>query len=237
MLRAVPSTPRPELLAAPVVLLLSLALAATPGVLIEVLSSAMWFHELGHASVAWLTGCFAVPLPWVTLGGHERSWTFVVVELAALGAWASLNPLRRRAALLLAVLLALGLTLPAGRREVLQLFFGDGGAMVFGAALVIASLTLLPGSRWARGGLRWGLLVLGAFSFSAPFITWVHASRHREDIPFGANEGVGLSDASRLSESHGWTDAQLVHRFVALGVACLVAMALAWVVAFRRKRS
>lgn len=226
---------RAEVVGAPVLLGGALVLAMTPLAFLEVLSSAMWLHELGHASVAWLTGCFALPIPWMTLGSSERSWSFVVLEVALLGLWATLSRSHRRVPLALGALLLVGLLVPAQRREVLRLFFGDGGAMVFGAALVVAGLLLPVGSRFARGGLRWGFLLLGAFGFSAPFFTWVHASRHREDIPFGAMEGVGLSDASRLSETHGWTDAQLVHRHVGLGVVCLVVMALAWLVVFLRR--
>ena len=54
----------------------------------------------------------------------------------------------------------------------------------------------------------------------------------------GANEGVGLSDASRL-EDFGWSVSRIVNSYVWLGIACLGVLAgvYAWAVvrAFRER--
>jgi hypothetical protein len=61
------------------------------------------------------------------------------------------------------------------------------------------------------------------------FEQWWSARHDPDRIPFGMNEGAGLSDPSRLSEHFGWSADQIVGRYVALGCLCLVVLAIAWV--------
>jgi hypothetical protein len=109
--------------------------------------------------------------------------------------------------------------------EALILFFGDGGALVLGAALV-ATFWAPVGSHLHTSWLRWGFLGLGAFGFMDPFTTWWRARRDPDAIPFGQIDGVGDSDATRLVDLHGWSIGSLATRFVAVGLVCLVALAL-----------
>jgi hypothetical protein len=72
------------------------------------------------------------------------------------------------------------------------------------------------------------------------FATWWVARNDFASIPFGEIEGVGASDALRLTKEHGWTEEALVRRFVTVGVLSLVALAAvyAWGVrhAWRKAR-
>jgi len=43
------------------------------------------------------------------------------------------------------------------------------------------------------------------------------------------NEGVGLSDPSVLSDQYGWSASLLVHRYLALGCVCLLALACIYI--------
>jgi hypothetical protein len=211
-----------RILALPSALLLARLVAATP-LRMAAAMLAMVLHESGHAITAWLTGRWAVPLPWVTPHGQERSWVIVVLVTAVIGfagflAWKMERPVWLLAAAALLVLQLVALSSPA---ETTIVFFGDGGALVL-ATLLMATFYAPRESRLYKSwGLRWGLLAIGAVSFMHVFLMW---RGPLEDLPFGEIEGVNLSDPSLLTEMYGWTALQLVDRYVRLGTFCLVAL-------------
>jgi hypothetical protein len=209
-------------------------------VLLRVFCS-MWIHEFGHAITAWLCGFGAFPGPWFTPVWESRSplvSLLVAGSIAAAGyrAWAA----RRWAwvatlggLILIQLWMTLGLSI--GRAQAIITFGGDGGCMVLGSCLM-ASMYAHPESSLHRGWLRWGFLVIGAASFADSFQTWWAAKLDMAAIPFGMNEGMGLSDASKLVDVYGWTETQLVHRYVALGIACLILLAISYAVNLWRAR-
>jgi hypothetical protein len=190
----------------------------------------MWLHEFGHAAAAWVCGITAVPLPWVTLQGNGRSGFFIALEVLGLGAlawrlWRD-EEARARVAVPAAGLVALlvGVLAPLHGATAFIVFSGDGGALILGAALMALS-TLPDASRLSRGGLRWGYLVIGAGAFADVFHQWFAAWRDVAALPFGRIEGVGLSDATRLVEQHGWSEAGLLRAYLGLGLVCLALVA------------
>lgn len=211
-----------RILALPLALLLARLVAGT-GLRLVAAMLAMVLHESGHAITAWLTGRWAVPLPWVTPHGQERSWAIVLLVTALLCfagflAWKMERPGWLLAAAALLLLQLVVLTLPA---EAMIIFFGDGGALVL-ATLLMATFYAPRESRLYKSwGLRWGLLVIGALSFMHVFLLWTGPL---ENIPFGEIEGVNLSDPSLLTEMYGWTVLQMVDRYVRLGTICLLAL-------------
>ena len=211
-----------RILALPLALLLARLVAGT-GLRMVAAMLAMVLHESGHAITAWLTGRWAVPLPWVTPHGQERSWLIVLLVTAVIGfagflAWKMERPGWLLAAAALLVLQLIVLPLPAGA---MIIFFGDGGALVL-ATLLMATFYAPRESRLYKSwGLRWGLLAIGALSFVHVFLMW---RGPLEDLPFGEIEGVNLSDPSLLTEMYGWTVLQMVDRYVRLGTVCLVAL-------------
>ena len=210
--------------------------AAIPGALVVALLFHLWptgqflqrtwlampVHELGHAVTAWWCGFGAIPTLWKTLIPEERGLVWVLVAgleggLFWLGwqrSWMALSGL----GLGLALLQLIGTQADPTTAQVWITFGGDAGAMVLGT-LLMASF-FIP--KLAEGGLRWGLLAIGAAAFVDAFATWWAARTDPDVIPFGEIEGVGLSDPTKLVEDHGWTIAQLVGRHVTVGVACLV---------------
>ena len=211
-----------RILALPLALLLARLVAATP-LRMAAAMLAMVLHESGHAITAWLTGRWAVPLPWVTPHGQERSWAIVLLVTAAILfagflAWKIERPGWLFAAAALLVLQVVVLSSPA---EAMIVFFGDGGALVL-ATLLMATFYAPRESRLYKSwGLRWGLLAIGALSFMHVFLMW---RGPLEDLPFGEIEGVNLSDPSLLTQMYGWTVLQMVDRYVRLGTFCLLAL-------------
>lgn len=199
----------------------------------------MWVHEIGHATAAWLCGFPAFPGPWRTPVAEARAPAFAFLVFAGLLALLGAGLRQRRgaavwaAAALLAAQLWGTAVLRPREAHALVLFAGDGGMLVLGA-LLMATVYAAPGSALRRGFLRWGLLALGAGAFVDSFEQWWSARTDVDRIPFGMNEGVGLSDPSRLADDYGWTTHQLVSSYVALGCACLLALAAIYALGLRR---
>ena len=222
---------RVRLLALPVALGVCSLLAATSGgrFLLR-LFCGMWIHELGHAVTAWLCGFLAFPGPWLTPVSEGRSQVFSALLSAALLVWAvrSLLGGARGVAGLALCLLALqvaGSHLLGEERARMLVVFGGDACCLWGGAVLMSAVYAPEGSWPRRDWLRFGFLFIGAAAFCDVFSQWWAARTDFERIPFGHNEGAGLSDPSRLQETWGWTTDQLVSRYLTLGCAWLLALA------------
>ncbi|HEX4382701.1 MAG TPA: hypothetical protein VH083_07120 [Myxococcales bacterium] len=184
----------------------------------------MWVHELGHATAAWLCGYLAFPGPWLTPMSAERSHLFSLVLLVALIFGAVAKPALRWVFIgLIGLQIVCTGVLSESAAHQLVLFMGDGGCLLLGTLLML-TLYVRPGSALHKGWLRWGFLVIGAAAFADVFSLWWGARTDPDLIPFGMNEGVGLSDPSALSDTYGWSAGVLVHRYVVLGSVCLLVL-------------
>ena len=198
----------------------------------------MWVHELGHATTAWMCGYLAFPGPWLTPTANDRSPMLALLLFAALagGAFWFWRTGRRGVSVALGCLALLQtfctLALSADRARQLIYFMGDGGCLLLGTLLML-TLYAPEGSALKRDWLRWGFLGIGAAAFADAFEQWWAARSDSDRIPFGMNEGAGLSDPSMLSQ-FGWSADQIVHRYVALGCVCLLVLAAAYVRGLRR---
>jgi len=196
----------------------------------------MMVHELGHAVTAWWCGFAALPTVWKTLIPETRS-TAVSLIVLAIAAWIAVRGWREQRTPWLVVGLALaaiqfvatiGTSVHHAQEAIV--FGGDAGAMVLGTLLML-TMFAGPESRLRTNHLRWGFLVIGAAALVDTFGTWLAARHDPGAIPFGEIEGVGLSDPSKLDEVYGWTDQQIVHRYLGVAIACFVALAAAWLYA------
>ena len=202
----------------------------------------MWVHELGHAVSAWFCGFPSIPGPWVTTTWDEPS--LVVTALLATG---FMTLVFRGFVTKQRVLVAAGATglllqfvgtglLPFSSARQLIIFGGDGGQLVLGT-LLLTTLYAPRESSLRQGWLHWGYMVIGAAAFTETFSQWWATRRDFSLIPFGSMEGVGLSDPSKLVEQYGWGELQLIHRYNALGLACLAGLALLYTVGVVRARA
>ena len=190
----------------------------------------MWVHESGHAVAAWLTGFTAFPGPWVTPIGAERSPMLTLVLVGALGAGAYYAWKSERwfwvitASVVLVLALAGALLVHPIRARELFTFFGDGGCFVLGSVLML-TMYARADHQLREERLRWVCLAVGALAFMDARATWFG---DMSSLPLGEDDR-GLSDASVLTEAHGWTLELLVSRYQQLAVACFLVLAVAWV--------
>lgn len=178
----------------------------------------MWLHELGHAVTAWLTGHWAVPGPWRTQIAADQSIKVTLTIFGLLG-WLAFRAWRAEKKVTLFVLGAIAIfTLVCtfgvgdGNAQTAITFFGDGGMMIFGGALVL-TFWAKPGTHIHTSWLRWGFLVIGALAYLDGVFTWWPARKDASVIPYGEIEGVGLSDPTKLVDVAGWSQQQLIDRY------------------------
>lgn len=193
----------------------------------------MPLHELGHAISGWWCGYGAIPGLWKTMMPEARGVVMPVLVLAFEGfivwrAWTTKRMDLFALGLGLALVQFYGTTQlsPIDVEQVFA-FCGDGGAMVLGTLLML-TFFCHEESRLRVGGLRYGLISIGAAAFIDTFAIWWAARSDTDAIPFGEIEGVGLSDPSKLQEQFGWSEQTLVERYVLVGTLCMIVLIAVW---------
>lgn len=193
----------------------------------------VWMHEFGHATVAWMTGRRALPLPigWTNVA-EERS-TFVYFGVLFLFTVLFVAGAREKkiVPMIAAVVLALAQAVmtwrwPEAVGYKWSIFAGVGGEFYLSAAAVAAFFFRLPEKfRW--GVCRYVFLFIGAACFYRVFVFWRKVKRGEEGIPYGTliggEEDEG-GDMNILHHDYDWTQREIIHTYNNLGTACLVGM-------------
>ena len=158
-------------LAFPLLLLLGMVMNALPMVNALLFGVKIWFHEFGHAIIAWLAGRRAIPLPigWTNVG-EERSLFvyFGLLFLFSLLFWVGRREELRWPMVLAGVLVGIQFwftwLMPEARYETLLSFGGIGGELYLCTLLMVSFFFPLPAS-WRWDLYRYPVVLGAAFTF------------------------------------------------------------------------
>lgn len=221
------------LAAIPVALCMAIAFHASGlGASLQRIFLTMPVHEFGHAVTAWFCGYAAIPTLWKTIVPETRGF---IAPLALFGALGYMTYHARKtnkpplvyaggALILLQAIATVGISSHTAQMWIT--FGGDGAGMVL-AAMLMGSFFFGKKTQLYKGSLRWGFVVIGAAAFVDIYATWWKARNDEGAIPYGTTGGMA-TDAMTLVDVYGWSLQTLVHRYVVLGVCCLIALALVY---------
>ncbi len=223
--------------ALPLLLLLAAAVNASPfGFFLK--GFHVWMHEFGHATVAWMSGYRALPLPigWTNVAPEKATFVyFGVLFLFGVMAWAGWRE-RKIWAILLPVALVpvqvyMTWQMPEHRFDQWMAWGGIGGEFYLSATLLALFYVQLPEKfRW--GACRYVTGFLGASTLLNIAWFWHQVATFKELIPYGSmihGEEDGGGDMNILKD-HGWRETQITASYTQLGTACFVALAVVWLV-------
>ena len=194
----------------------------------------MAFHELGHASIAWLSSRFAVPLPFFTFHLEEQSLLMGLL-VGGLLCWSTYQSWREdnRFAIgisvaLLLVFLVFSLGVSGHRSLMWGTLSGALGELVFGSFLLIAFFFPMPDrARWDFW--RWFVLVPASLTYVHALKLWRTVSADVSLMPWGSALGSDSDgDMNRLVKTYGWGANELADFYLGAGYLCLAAIAVAY---------
>jgi len=216
----------------PGLVLLGLLMQALPPVKVLLFGVQVWMHEFGHATVAWLAGRRAIPLPfgWTNVEPERSLFVyFGLMVLFGLLFWAG-----RREGHRWPMALAVGLILiqgwmtwmlPAQTFEMLLAFGGVGGELYLSTLLMVSFFFPMP-AYWRWDFYRYPVVLGSAFVFWGAFRLWHRIERGLAAIPWGSLWG-GPEHAGgdmNILSFHGWSDQQIIGTYRALGDGCLLVL-------------
>jgi len=194
----------------------------------------VWIHELGHSSVAWLSGRPALPLPigWSNVETGKSPILYLVI-LGALGLLAVSGWRERKAwpivlaAALIGAQTFMTWRLPEYREHQWMIFAGVGGEFYLSAAMICLFYLEFP-DRFKWGYCRYVVLFIGAASFFESYSFWKKVRSGAEGIPYGSminGDDDGGGDMNILADQYHWTQHQIVFTYNHLADACLAVIA------------
>ncbi|MDA0268633.1 MAG: hypothetical protein O2890_10375 [Cyanobacteria bacterium] len=190
----------------------------------------IWFHEFGHATVAWLGGRKAIPLPigWTSVD-LERSLLVYLGVFALLGLlyWSGRRE-QQRWPMILAVILGIlqfGMTwlMPPDTFEMLLSFGGIGGEFYLCTLLMVSFYFPLP-AYWRWDFYRYPVVLGAAFTFWGQLWLWKQIEWGQAAIPWGSLWGGAEHGDMNTLALYGWSDQRIVGTYNTLGNVCLVAL-------------
>ncbi|PSN13521.1 hypothetical protein C7293_15645 [filamentous cyanobacterium CCT1] len=215
----------------PVLLLAGMLMNAMPIVNALLWGIKIWIHEFGHATVAWLAGRRAIPLPigWTSVDPRRSLFVYLgILVLLGLLYWAGRRE-QKRWPMVLAVVLAIvqflmTWLLPANAFDMLLSFGGVGGEIYLSALLMVSFYFPLPEYfRWDF--YRFPVVLGAAFCFWGQVWLWQQVPRGRASIPFGSLWGeADHGDMNQLINVHGWTPGDIIGTYSAIAHLCLFAI-------------
>ena len=198
----------------------------------------IWIHEFGHATVAWMAGFKALPLPigWTNISPAKEDFVYWgVLFLLAVFFWAGWKE-RRFWPMFIAPPLALLQWHMTWRVEDWQteqwIDFGGVGGEYYLSAMMMAAFFLELPEKFRWGGCRYVFLFIGAAAFWDIYEFWMNVSKGVEEIPWGSmihGEDDQGGDMNKLRDGWGWTEARITETYVALGNWCAIGVSVVYV--------
>jgi len=199
----------------------------------------VWMHEFGHATIAWLTGRRALPLPigWTNIEPERSTFVYFGV-LFLLGVLAVAGWRERKVwPILIAGLVAplqfyMTWRMPEYRADLWVAFGGVGGEFYLSALFMLLFYLQLPDKfRW--GACRYIFLFVGASSFLNIYLFWRQVKSGAESIPWGSmvqgEEDAG-GDMNILRDDYRWNNHFITGTYNGLGAACIAVLLIGYVV-------
>jgi hypothetical protein len=192
----------------------------------------VWTHEFGHATVAWLAGHRAIPLPfgWTPYVPQRELGVYLgILFLLGVLFWTGWREGRRWLMVLASGLAGLQCVmtwlLPRHMFELLFVFGGVGGEFYLSTALMVCFYFRLP-DRWRWDFWRFVFLVVAASTLSQAFWRWHLITQGLQDIPWGSIFGAGDTngDMDRLQGDFGWSPDRIIDTYANLGNACVLVL-------------
>ncbi len=206
----------------------------------------IWIHEFGHATVAWLSGHRATPLPfgWTNVGEEKSLFVYVgVLTLFGLLFWTGAKE-QRRWPMALAIALAviqffMTWVISSDTFDMLLSFGGIGGEFYLSTLLIISFYFPLP-ANWRWDFFRYPAVLFAGFTFLGSLWQWRQIDRGLADIPwgtlFGGSDHIG-GDMNQLHIVYGWSDQQIVNTYNGIGSVCAIAIFSVYVYFFIQDRN
>jgi hypothetical protein len=215
----------------PVLLLVGMLMNAMPIVNALLWGIKIWVHEFGHATVAWLAGRRAIPLPigWTSVDPRRSLFVyFGILVLLGLLYWAGRRE-EKRWPVVLAITLAIvqffmTWLISADTFDMLLSFGGVGGEIYLSALLMVSFYFPLPEYfRWDF--YRFPVVLGAAFCFWGQVWLWQQVPRGKASIPFGSLWGeADHGDMNQLINFHDWTPGDIIGTYSTLTHLCLLAI-------------
>ena len=229
-----------NLVAVPVLLLLSWWLCSGNLGRLFAFLVGMPFHELGHAAGSWLSSRIAIPLPFFTFWYDDQSKLMGLIVASVLG-WFLYHTYREKnwfmfgsvSVVTFAWFVITFLVSPT-RTLMWQILSGALGELVFAGFILVAFH--FPGPDRLRWDFwRWVAVIPAAVCFMHALTLWHGASTDVSKIPWGSAVGSESDgDMNRLVAQFGWTPPELAGFYANVGYLGITALAVAYAYAVYR---
>ncbi len=206
----------------------------------------IWIHEFGHATIAWLSGYRATPLPfgWTNVGESQSLFVYVgVLTLLGLLFYTGQKEQSRWS-----MGLAIGLAvvqfcmtwlISEDTFYMLLSFGGIGGEFYLSTLLIVSFYFPLP-EYWRWDFFRYPAVLFASFVLMGSSWQWRQIDRGLEAIPwgtlFGGSEHIG-GDMNQLSLVYGWSDQQIIDTYNSIGAVCAIAILSTYFYIFLKQRN
>jgi Zn-finger nucleic acid-binding protein len=229
-----------NLIAVPLVMLLSWLFCSTNFGRLMASLVGMPFHEVGHAAASWLSSRIAIPLPFFTFWYDDQSVFMGLVVAVVLG-WLLFHTYREKNWFMLGSIAVVSLAwavitflIPPSRTLMWQILAGALGELVFGAFLLVGFHFALPDRlRWDFW--RWIALIPAALCFTQATMLWRTVSADVSQMPWGSAIGSDSDgDMNRLVQQFHWNANDLADFYLNIAYLGLTALAIAYTYAAYR---